>query len=128
MNIIFDSPLVESLKQRHIVLELDTIEFDGLAQPIKTFCVIEQVPLTEIDTVEHWVKLHYSLITHYQKQDWKVCADAIRLLRGRWGGVVDSFYDEIDKRIQNFSSQSLPTEWTGRIKKTFSVVSNASAV
>lgn len=128
MNIIFDSPLVESLKQRHIVLELDTFEFAGLAQPIKTFCVIEQVPLAEIDTVEHWIKLHDSLISHYQKQDWKVCGDAIRLLRGRWGGAVDSFYDEIDTRIQNFSGQSLPSEWTGRIKKTFAAAANVSAV
>lgn len=128
MNIIFDSPLVESLKQRHIVLELDTFEFDGLAQPVKTFCVIEQVPLAEINTVEHWVKLHHSLITHYQKQDWKVCSDAIRLLRGRWGGIVDSFYDEMAQRIQIFSGQSLPTEWTGRIKKNFSAVASSSTV
>lgn len=128
MNIIFDSPLIENLKQRHIVLELDTFEFEQFAQAIKSYCVVEQVPISEIDTAEHYVKLHHSLIAHYHKQDWTVCHDAIRLLLGRWGGVLDSFYLEIDNRIQALAQQQLPENWSGHIKKTSSADVTAAKV
>lgn len=117
MNIIFDSPLVSDLKQRHIVLELDTFVIKPMTTPIASYCIIDKVPLDEISTMEHYVRLHQSMIDHYKKQQWSVCRDAILLLKGRWGGELDSFYNEFANRIEQLANESLPTDWTGYITK-----------
>ena len=116
MNIIFDSPMVEQLKTRHILLELDTFEFEGHTHPVKSYCVIEQVPVAEIATLEHYTKLHQSMIDHYHCQKWSVCMDALILLQGRWGGTLDSFYSILNQRIVDLTQQILPEDWTGHIK------------
>jgi hypothetical protein len=117
MNIIFDSPQVEILKQRHVLLELDTFLIGNNLQAIKSWCVVEQIPINEVSTAEHYQKLHASLIEHYNKKNWSVCKDAIVLLKGRWGGELDSFYHTLDDRISQLKDQSLPESWSGIIVK-----------
>ena len=117
MNIIFDSPQVEVLKQRHVLLELDTFLIGNQSAPIKSWCVVEQIPINEINTAEHYQKLHVSLIEHYHKRNWSVCKDAIALLKGKWGGELDSFYDTLSDRITQLKDQDLPESWSGIIDK-----------
>ena len=118
MNIIFDCPQLEDLKQRHTVLELDSFWLPNIEHPVKSWCVIESVPITEIDTMAHYTALHSELISHYKKKNWKVCQDAIALLIGRWGGELDSFYQHFNERIGKLSQQQLPQSWDGVIEKS----------
>jgi hypothetical protein len=60
--------------------------------------VVEQIPITELSTVESLKDLHANLITNYAKQDWNYCEQAIEHLMGKWGGEVDSFYMELKTR------------------------------
>jgi hypothetical protein len=117
MNIIFDSPQVELLRQRHVLLELDSFLIGSSSKPIKSWCVIEQIPINEIYTSEHYQKLHASLIEHYQKKNWTVCKDAIALLKGQWGGELDSFYETLFDRINQLAEQDLPDSWNSVIIK-----------
>jgi hypothetical protein len=117
MNIIFDSPNVDALKQRHILLELDTFVIGNSNNPIKSWCVVEQIPIDEISTVESYQKLHASLMEQYHKKNWAMCKDAIFLLKGRWGSELDSFYDSLLDRITNLQTQDLPASWSGAIVK-----------
>lgn len=118
MNIIFDSPQVEKLRSRHIVLELDTFIISNLPAPVKSFCIVEQVPLSEINVVDHYVNLHCDLIEHFRKKNWTVCKDAIQLLLGRWGGELDTFYIDLKNRVSQLEKQALSDDWTGFIKKS----------
>lgn len=115
MNIIFDGPQVENLKQRHILLELDRFQFVNGQEPVQAWCVIEQVPVAEIHTVEHYKRLHTSLMTHYWQRQWHVCEDAMLLLKGRWNGELDSFYTVLAERIQDLKQQALDSDWSGII-------------
>ncbi len=118
MNIIFDSPQVDTLKQRHVLLELDTFVIGTNTNPIKSWCVVEQIPINEINTADHYQKLHASLMEHYHKKNWSVCKDAIVLLKGRWGGELDSFYSNLLDRINQLSTQDLDDSWSGVIVKS----------
>lgn len=118
MHIIFDSPQVDMLKQRHVVLELDTFLLPNSDTPVKSWCVVENIPLTEINTIEYYCNLHSSLIEHFQKKNWNICKDAIDLLIGRWDGELDSFYRHLKERVQTLSTQQLPDSWTGVIVKS----------
>ena len=118
MNIIFDSPHIDVVKQRNLVLELDSFLFAEAVPPIRSYCVVEQIPIMEISTAEHYAKLHADLIEHYQKRNWSVCQDAIQLLRGRWGGELDSFYQNLSERIDQLQHQNLPDSWSGAIDRS----------
>lgn len=118
MNIIFDSPEVDRLRNRHVVLELDTFILPNVPKPVKSFCVLENIPITEINTMDHYIKLHQDLIQHYHSAKWNVCVDAICLLRGRWGGELDSFYLNLQDRINKLSTAEIPLNWSGFINKS----------
>ena len=98
MQLIFDRSVAEQLKQRYTVLELETVEKDGVE--IDVFCVIpaEKIALTEITTLEHNTKLHNEFVAANKRGDAKLCNDLYVHLIGKFGGEVDSFYEEIIKR------------------------------
>lgn len=90
----------EKLKENYTILPLDRITVDGRED--RAYCVItnEQVPLMEIPTLSQWISLHHQLIDEYDKENYKFCLDAIEHLYGKFAGELDTFYDELRKRIE----------------------------
>jgi hypothetical protein len=111
MQIIFDEKLVPSMRERHTVLELDTIMQDGLAAPITLYAVIEHVPILEMAELENLKELHAQLIGHYKMGDWHLVPHAVEPLMGKFNGELDSFYQE----VLDFSSKcaKLNKKWDG---------------
>mgnify|MGYP003352943437 CR=1 FL=1 len=99
MQLIFDRNIAEQLKQRYTVLELETIEKDGVK--VDVFCVVpaEKIALTEITTIDHTTKLHNEFVSAIKRNDQKLCRDLYVHLIGKFGGELDSFYEEIIKRF-----------------------------
>jgi DNA polymerase III delta subunit len=56
--------------------------------------------LAHMPTLDNDKQLHARLVEHVKKKDYKICSEIIAHLRGRFGGDLDSFYDEIEKRSQ----------------------------
>ena len=117
MKIILGKENAESMRDKYLVLELDTIQFATDAPSITAYCLVEPKALEELTTMNSFIELHAKLIENYQKKNWKFCSDAIEHLLGKWNGDVDSFYRELLNRINNYKSADLPSEWTGVIKK-----------
>ena len=118
MNIIFGKAQVESLPDnKFIVLELDQIQYGEHGRPDSAYCVVENVPITELPDVEHNLKLHKQLILSYRQREWQNCYNLIDHLRGKWGGDVDSFYGDLYQRVLHLENQVLPDDWTGTITK-----------
>ena len=116
MQIIIGTENATSIDGRHTILELDTFRING-NKPVTAYCVIDAVPITEMNTIDNYKKLHLELMENYRKKNWKFCEDALEHLQGRWKGEVDSFYIELFKRIQELKTQSLPDNWDGIILK-----------
>jgi hypothetical protein len=98
MQIIWDKEAVENLKKSHTVLELETFNIKG--KPITTYCVVplEKV-ISEIAQLDNIKTLHSGFIQAYQNKDYKLCRDVSEHLLGKFGGELDSFYQEILSRI-----------------------------
>ena len=61
--------------------------------------------LSELAQLSHNIKLHQTFVDCFQKKEYKVCRDLYEHLIGKFGGEVDSFYDEIIKRIVNLEQE-----------------------
>ena len=107
MQLIFGHENAEQLKDRYTILELETVEKDGVS--LDVYCLIpgEKVGIAELPQLGQWIKLHNDFLNGYKKKEYNYCLQCIEHLRGKFGGEVDTFYDEIERRI---NSQQQETE------------------
>ena len=116
MNIILGKSQADLLKDKHLILELDTITM-GNSTPITAYCVVENIPLEQISKIEPYAKLHSELMESYRGRQWKFCQDAVEELVGAWGGQLDSFYTDLLTRITANKENEPDESWTGIIAK-----------
>lgn len=113
MHILFESSLTDEIKDRYVVLPLDTFYFESTGHKETAYCVVETKSIDQMTHLDKWQNLHCKLIENYQKQNWKFCEDALEHLAGAWGGELDSFYRDIANRVSRFKDTDLGTGWTG---------------
>jgi hypothetical protein len=120
MKVIFGKQVAESLGDRMTVLELDTFFQPGLTDPITAYAVLENtsVPFPEIPVAEKQRELHNTMMLEYRRRNWNYCVQALEHLVGKWGGELDSFYEELSKRISQLQEANLPDDWTGIVINT----------
>lgn len=100
MQIIFSRAAAEQLSNSYTVLELETFEVEG--QLLETFCVVpgDKMNLADLPRLDADRALHENFIEHLKNKNYRVCCELIPHLHGKFGGELDSFYDEIEKRAQ----------------------------
>jgi len=99
MHIILGDQITKEIADKYIVLELDSFQIQGRDQAVSAYCVVENVPVTELPQAAQSRDLHAQMIKNYRLGNWKFCEDALEHLRGRWNGEIDSFYDDLSERI-----------------------------
>lgn len=99
MDIIFGRKNAEKLREKYTVLDLEVVHKDG--HDFEVFCLIpaEKIAIQDLPQLENWVKLHNDFLAGYQNGHYKFCRQCIEELMGKFGGEVDTFYDEILRRI-----------------------------
>ena len=110
MNIIFKENS-EEIMEKYTVLDLDTFSLpDGSIHT--ACCVVENIPITELAQTESFKDLHANLIKNYGLKNWNYCEQAIDHLMGKWGGELDSYYNDLRIRINRLKTVTLPDNWT----------------
>jgi hypothetical protein len=117
MHIIFGKDKLNGVDSKYTVLELDTIKVDSVQDPLTAYCLVENIPITEIQEICQNKDLHANLLKNYRLQNWKYCEDALEHLVGKWNGEIDSFYLDLRDRIKSLKTTTLPENWTGTIHK-----------
>jgi hypothetical protein len=99
MDIIFGRENAERLREKYTVLDLETVERDGVS--LEVFCLIpaDKIGLTDLPQLDNWTKLHNDFLNGYHTQQYDYCRQCIEHLTGKFGGEVDTFYEEILSRI-----------------------------
>ena len=99
MNIIFGRENAEKLREKYTVLDLEKLVVEG--KDVEVFCLIpaEKIALPDLPQLEQWINLHNDFLNGYHKKEWNYCRQCIEHLMGKFGGEVDTFYEEILKRI-----------------------------
>ena len=123
MNIIFGKDNTEfrvqltQLRQRFIVLELDTLLIGDDSEPVESYCVIENIPLDQMSMLEEWQDMHELLIKNYKGRTLKFCDILIEQLKGAWNSQLDSYYEEIKQRIDKLLLEKPDKEWTYIVRR-----------
>lgn len=117
MNIIFGRDQAALLGEKYTVLELDTIRIAPSGPEITAFCVIETIPITSMPQVQSMKSLHENLIIEYRKRNWNYCEQALEHLLGFWGQELDTYYDNIRQRVQEYAVNEPDDSWDGVIEK-----------
>lgn len=99
MEIIFGRDNAEKLREKYTILDLETIDVEG--KPLEVFCLLtaENIGLNDLPTLERWIKLHNEFLEGYKKKEYNYCRQCIEHLTGQFGGELDTFYEEILRRI-----------------------------
>jgi hypothetical protein len=120
MNIIIEPENLESFTEKYTVLELDTIRILPENRLVTAYCVVEQMPIPELEKIEEQRQLHTLLLEKYKTRNWTEAVQLIDQLNGRWGGELDSFYEDLQRRIDKYSQQDPGEQWDGIIEKNAS--------
>ncbi len=115
MNIMFEDSITDEIRTRYTLLPLDTFHFVTAQKTSTAYCLIENTPIQEMFSVDQYLDLHQNLVKNYYLRNWNYCEQAIEHLLGRWNGELDSFYKEINSRVQHFKEQDPGPDWTGII-------------
>lgn len=101
MQIIFGEENAEELSQKYTVLELEAIVPAEGMSPIMAYCIVpgDKIPFQELPQLDNWIKLHHDFVNGYNTQQYDYCIQCIEHLMGKFGGEVDTFYEEILRRI-----------------------------
>ena len=107
MQIIFGRENAEKLREKYTVLDLETVDV-GDGRSMEVFCLIpaEKIGIVDMPNVEKWSNLHKSFLEEYHKKNYEFCQNAKDELYGKFGGEIDTFYDEIFKRIDSVETPS----------------------
>ena len=110
MNIIFGDA-INAVSSAHTVLELDTFKIMPSGQLVKTYCVINNIPLAEFSQLENNMHIHQQLIEQYRQQNWTYCQSAVHSLMGCWNCEMDTFYQHLASRIDEHVANPLDKNW-----------------
>lgn len=116
MHIIFGEER-NTLPDNYTILELDRFRLPGHPNPVTAFCVIENIPLGDFPVLDSYIKVHQELMNQYRARNWEYCQGAIKGLLGRWDGELDSFYENLLGRVNNFLNNPPDKDWDGVILK-----------
>lgn len=109
MYIIFGTKNAETLRERHIVLELETFTVDGAEQV--AYCVVqpESIALGEMPDIERLSGIHQATVDALNRKDYATVMEGVSHLKGCFGGELDSFYTIISDRIKEITVEQPQT-------------------
>lgn len=118
MHIILQTEITNEIKQKYILLELDSFRFTADSEPVTAYCLVEQLDLNDMLVMQQYLDLHDNLMSHYRQQHWHYVEQAIEHLMGRWNNQLDSFYQDLLARVNHLRDQTLSKSWDGMIDRS----------
>ena len=111
MQIIFDEKLIPNLKQRYVVLELDTIMQPDMTAPITLHALIENIEMDKLPSLINLIQQHEAMVKFYKNSEWDKATFEAYAMKGQWHGELDEFYDLVIATSEEYRKSN--SIWTG---------------
>lgn len=118
MHIIFGDEQAQALSEKYTVLELDTFKFIPSGITSTAYSIVENIPIPDLPNLSFQTELHSNLMENYRKRDWNFCEQAIENLVGCFGGELDTFYVELQSRINNYKDNDPGENWNYMLERS----------
>lgn len=117
MNILLETAITDEIRDRYLLLELDSFRLSPDGDPLPAYCLLEPLPLDQTLIMQQYLDLHQNLILNYRRRNWNYVEQAIEHLMGQWNHQMDSFYSDLLKRVKALKMQDLDDTWDGIIQR-----------
>ena len=117
MNILLEPQITPEMRERYLLLELDSFRVTPGGEPIASYCLLDRLDLGEMLVMQQYLDLHGNLMPNYRQRNWNYVEQAIDHLRGRWNRQLDSFYDTVLQRIKDMQNSEPSMDWDGVIDR-----------
>jgi len=99
MYIFFGDNVADKLKDNYLVLELEEIISEN--KKARAYCVVpaDKISIAELPNIPKYKVLHSELVKRFEQNDYEFCKIALSNLMGKFGGELDSFYQELERKI-----------------------------
>jgi hypothetical protein len=114
MYVIPGKEAADTLADRYVVIELDAVRIKGTDEvtPIYTVLETEKIFL-KLEQIETAIKMHNEMREFYKAKNWDAAETAITWLKTQFNQELNSYYDIILDRINEYKNQELPDDWQG---------------
>lgn len=100
MHIILGTENATAMREKYIVLELETLPKGLNGEMITAYCVVQPESIAfQMGEIDRLGRLHQATVDAYNRKDYANTMEGISHLKGNFGGEVDSFYEIIAQRI-----------------------------
>ena len=104
MQLVFDKTVAEQLSEKYTVVELETLTVAGVGA-VTAWCVLPAEKIfSELDVLPMNLKTHRDLLDAISSNQSEIALELCASLTGKFGGELDTFYEELTKRIQETGS------------------------
>jgi hypothetical protein len=117
MHIIFGKEQAQALSNKYTVLELDTVKIGDTGSIVTAYCPVETIPIEELAFLEWTKATHQNLMVNYSAKNWQDCLSALAQLKGKWRGELDTFYQDLESRVQDYIKNPPSSDWSPVIVK-----------
>lgn len=117
MNILLETAITDEIRDRYLLLELDSFRLSPHSNPLPAYCMLEPLPLDQTLIMQQYLDLHQNLILNYRQRNWNYVEQAIEHLMGKWNHQLDSFYSDLLQRVIELKMQDLDDAWDGIIQR-----------
>jgi adenylate cyclase len=114
--VIIGSNTNELVKDQYVTLKLDYIAVKGKKEGLHIYTPLgrrDQLAISNAD-----VQLHAAMQQLYRQQKFDNAARFCQDLKGRFGGVMDQYYDIWIERCEQMKQVELPVDWDGMYHAT----------
>ena len=99
MQIIWNPEAIDRLSGSHTILELETFETEK--GPLTAYCIVPaEKALSDIAQLENLIGLHEGFVKAFKENNKELCNEIYTHLIGKFGGELDTFYQEIVSRFK----------------------------
>jgi adenylate cyclase len=99
-------------KDDFFFLKVDDLQVKGKSVGLSIYTVLDD-PGKDLAQYNQSREIHDLMHTNYQAQDFKKARKLCALLKGKFDGQIDGYYDMWIERCEYMQTQDLPKDWNG---------------
>ena len=116
VKIVLGPKTAQQVTDQYLTLPLDCIAVKGKNEGVDIYTVLGLRSEVAHDKAD--IQMHEAMLELYRQQKFERAIEFCGMLRGRWNGAMDHYYDAWIERCWEMKTRDLPDNWDGVYRAT----------